>query len=279
MLFYFVILQANLNGKMNQKFPFIILSLIFAGFVCSLVSCNDEEEQRRLTRAEKERLRKEDSLALKVGILPTADCDFLRLADSLHLFDTLGVDVHFRRYNSLSECRYALNHNMVEGAVVDSILAGIIEQKDTTPLTLSVSTPLKWKLLTAKKSRISRHNQLVDKIVATDSHGASRTLVQNAVDSILKKKKAIFLIQCEDVGIRCNMLTTGNVDGAMLPEPYASRALKKGAKELALGNDKTYGVMAFRSRALRDKRIKEQYDLFVKACNMAKDSLRVRGRK
>ncbi len=264
---------------MNRKFPFIILLFIFAGFVCSIVSCNDEEELQRLTRAEKERLRKEDSLALKVGILPTADCDFIRLADSLHLFDTLGVDVHFRRYNSLSECRYALSHNMVEGAVVDSILAGIIEQKDTTPLTLSIATPLKWKLLTAKKSRISRHSQLVDKIVATDSHGASRTLAQNAVDSILKKKKSIFFIQCEDVGIRCNMLITGNVDGAMLPEPYATKALKKGAKELALGDDKTYGVVVFRSKVLNDKRIKEQYDLFLKACNIAKDSLRLRNGK
>lgn len=261
---------------MNRKFPFIILFFILAGMISSLVSCNDEEEQRRLTRAEKERLRKEDSLSLKVGILPSSDCDFIRLADSLHLFDTLGVDVHLKHYNSLSECRYALSHNMVEGAVVDSVLADIIEKTDTTSLTLSLPTTLKWKLLTAKKSRISRHSQLVDKIIATDSHGASRTIAMNAVDSILKKGKSIFFIQCEDMGIRCNMLTTGNVDGAMLPEPFATKALKKGARELALGNDKTYGVIAFRTSKLEDKRIKQQYDLFVKACKIAKDSLALR---
>lgn len=261
---------------MKRFLPFIISVFIFTGFVCSLSSCEDEEEKHRLSRAEKEQLRKEDSLALKIGILPTADCDFLRLADSLHIFDSLGVDVHFKHYRSLSESRYALNHCMVEGAVVDSILAKEIGNTDKVELTLGPSTTLKWKFLTAKKSRISRHDQLVDKVVATDSHGASRMLSKNAVDSILKKKKPIYFVQCEDVIIRCNMLTTGNVDAAMLPEPYATQALKAGSKELALGNDKEYGVIAFRTKALKDKRIKAQYDLFVKGCKMAQDSLQRR---
>lgn len=258
---------------MKRFTPYIIICLFLAGLAFSLFSCDSEEEKHRLSRAEKERLHKEDSLALKIGILPTADCDFLRLADALHIFDTLGVDVHFRYYKSLSESRYALKHSMVEGALVDSVLAAEIEKTDEVSLTLGPSTALNWKFLTAKKSRISRHDQLVDKVVATDSHGASRMLAKNAVDSILKKKKPIYFIQCEDVIVRCNMLTTGNVDAAMLPEPYASDAIKKGSRELALGNEKTYGVIAFRSKVLTDKRIKEQYDLFVKGCQMAKDSL------
>lgn len=261
---------------MRRNTFFYILFLMLLGTVISLTSCDDTEEKRRLSKEEKARLHKEDSLALKIGILPTTDCDFLRLADSLHIFDTLGVDVHFKHYRSLSESRYALKHSMVEGAVVDSVLAQEIEKTDDVSLTLGPSTPLKWQFLTAKKSRISRHDQLVDKVVATDSHGASRTLAQNAVDSITRKKKPVYFIQCEDVYIRCNMLTTGNVDAAMLPEPYATEALKSGARKLALGNEKSYGVIAFRSKALKDKRIKAQYDLFVKGCKIAKDSLQRR---
>lgn len=275
LIFYFVNLQAKLK-KMRRHTFFYILFLVLASTVMSLASCDDTEEKRRLSKEEKRRLQIEDSLALKIGILPTADCDFLRLADSLHIFDTLGVDVHFRHYRSLSESRYALNHDMVEGAVVDSVLAEEIEKKDEVALILGPSTALKWKFLTAKKSRILRHDQLVDKVVATDSHGASRKLAMNAVDSITKKKKPIYFIQCEDVVIRCNMLTTGNVDAAMLPEPYAAEALKSGARQLALGNEKSYGVIAFRAKALKDKRIKEQFELFEKGCKIAKDSLQKR---
>lgn len=263
-------------NRMKQKYRFFILLVVAAASLLSLFSCDEEEKKRALTRAEKERLHKEDSLALKVAVLSSADCDFLRVADSLRLYDTLGVDVHLRRYNSLSECRYALNHKMVEAAVIDSVLAEEMKKTDDIDLTLSVPTALRWKFLTAKKSRVSRFGQLAEKVIATDSHGASRRLALNAVDSIVKKKKEIYIIQCEDVSVRAKMLITGNIDAALLPEPFATQALRKGAVELPLKDGKTYGVVAFRSEVLKDKRIAKQRELFEKACKMAKDSIAAR---
>lgn len=257
---------------------YIILIALNALLIAS--SCDNEEEKARLSRAQKEQLRREDSLSLKVAILPTSDCDFIREADSLGYFDSLGVVVHLRKYNSLSECRYALNHKMVEAAVIDSSLAKTIESVDTVKLTLSRSTQLRWRMITAKKSRVRRYGQLADKVIAADSHGMSHDLASAAIDSVKKKKKDVFIVQCEDVNIRCKMLCTGNVDAAMLPSPFDEIALRSGGYELPLDNEKTYGVIAFRSAALKDKRIKKQHDIFLKACELAeKDIKRQKARK
>ena len=69
----------------------VVIYILIAIFV---VSCgNSVEEQERMTRAERQRLLHEDSLALKFAVLPTADCMPLFLAKEKRMFDTLGVDV------------------------------------------------------------------------------------------------------------------------------------------------------------------------------------------
>lgn len=256
----------------------ILPILMLALFACNVVltACDDEEEQARLSKEEKERLRIEDSLALKIGVLPTSDCEALLLGDTLHIFDTLGVDVHLRHYNALSECRLALRKGYVEGAVVDSSLIAIIQQSDTTPLYMGPKTEMSWKLIASRKARVNRIDQLVDKIVAADSHGKSHDLAVQTTDSLRRKNKSVYIVQCEDVNVRSKMLMSGNVDAAMLPEPFAEAAIKDGGKVLKDYTRKTYGVIAFRSKAMADKRIKKQYQLFLKGLAIANDSLRAR---
>lgn len=257
----------------RNKFLLITSMLFLLAFNICLTSCDSEEKKQRISRAERERLHKEDSLALKIGILPTMDCEAMRLADSLHIFDSLGVTVHLRMYGSLSECRIALRSKLVEGAFIDSVLADVIEKKDTTALTLGPATPLSWKLLTSKKARVVRKEQLADKIIASDSHGASKALAENMADSLKKDKKTVFIVQCEDPVVRMKMLSHGNVDAALMPEPYATDVMKSGTRVLADYSKQKKGVVAFRSSALKDKRIKKQYDLFLKGYAIALDSI------
>lgn len=257
---------------MKRIFLFGILFLSVLSCNVFLISCDDEEEKVRLSRAEKEKLRIEDSLAFKVGILPTSDCDVIRKADSLGIFDSLGVDVHIRHYNALSECRIALMKNMVECAVIDSALAEVLRDKDSVALTLGPATSLSWKMLTSTKSRIVRTEQLVDKIIAADSHGYTRKYAEMVIDSLVKKEKNVYIIQCEDINVRTKMLTTGNVDAAFLPEPFATTAIKSGARVLRDYSAQTKGVFAFRKKALADKRIKKQQELFLKGIEIAKNN-------
>lgn len=264
--------KIDLHNK-KQDLLLALMVLVVGFIIYGMATYETESDRVRKTKAERRAEFVEDSLSLKIGVLPTSDCDVINLASELGIFDSLGVTVHLRHYNALSECRHALRLNLVEGAVVDSLLAQIIENKDTTKLFLSRPTPLSWKLIASKKSRVLRVSQLVDKIVGADSHGVSHVMAEQAIDSLLKKQHLAFIVQVEDPKIRYNMLSVGNIDAAMLPEPFATKALKEGHKLLLDRSKETKGVIAFRDKALKDKRIKEQYELFLKGLDIAADSL------
>lgn len=241
-------------------------------------SCKDEVAEREQSRAEKERQRKEDSAALKIAVVPTEDCLPMLVAKELRLYDTLGVDVRLKKYDALSACRHALEDSLVEGAAIDSTLMSIMNG-DNHWLYAPMTTPLSWKMLTAKKARISRIAQMNDKMIAADGHGESRRLAENAIDSMLKKNQMVFVIQVEDPRIRCDMLSSGNVDAAMLPEPYASKALRSGAKVIESVKSKPVGVVAFRTNEMQREARKKQYKAFSKAVQMAKDTISKNGKE
>lgn len=253
----------------------LYIALLFA-ITFATGSCNDEKEQQRLSMAERERLRKEDSAALKVGVIPTSDCLPILVAKELRLFDTLDVDVHLRRYHAISECRYALVNKLVEGAVIDSTLLNELNGKEPW-LYAPMKTALSWKFLTAKKARISRLDQMNDKMIAADGHGESRRLAEKAIDSLLRKKMLVFVVQVEDPAVRLDMLNNGNVDAALLPEPFATKAIKEGARHISSVKSSPAGVVAFRKEVMSHKTRKQQYESFEKAVTIARDSIKKYG--
>lgn len=256
----------------------ILLTAFVAVLVLSVSGCDDAEQKARLTRAQRDALRKADSAALKIGVMPTADCLPVLVAKELRLFDTLGVDVRLRKYHALSECRKALEDRLVEGAAIDSTLMKVLQDKGLK-LDGVMATDLTWKFLTAKKARVTRLGQLTDKFVAADSHGESLVLARNATDSLNSKKPSTFIIQVEDPAVRLNMLTTGNVDAALMPEPYATTALKRGARWIKEVKSPSRGVLVVRTAAMKHKTRQEQLKLFKKAIAVAKDSINRYGQK
>ncbi len=230
-----------------------------------------------------------DSAALKIAVLPTEDCLPIVVAKELRLFDTLGVDVHLKRYHAMSECRIALTAPLAEGAAIDSTLMRMLQGDNVggsakfditqpTTLTAGPATALTWKFVTSKKARISRTAQLNNRVIAADSHGESYRLAALAIDSLVKKKQHVFIIQIEDLRIRTEMLINGNIDAALLPEPYASKACKAGAKVINAVKSQPKGVIAFRTEALEQKGRKQQYDKFCKALDIANDSIKKYGK-
>ena len=259
-----------------KVFFHIILAAILTS--CVIGCGQSEEERQRLSRAERDSLRRIDSAALKIGVLPTEDCLPIVVAEQLRLYDTLGVSVHLRRYHAMSECRYALANNLVEGAVIDTMLMGTLN-KEAPWLYAAMHTPMKWQFLAAKKSRIARWSQMGDKMIAADSHGLSHVLAEQVNDTLRKQKKQAFVIQVEDLKVRTEMLITGNVDAALLPEPFAAQARKKGANVIDMspvGNNA--GVVAMRTKVMNDKERKRQQQLFLKAIDIANDSIRRYGK-
>lgn len=227
-----------------------------------ITSCEDSpEEKAQKTKQQQEAERKADSAALKIAVMPTIECLPVVVAKELRLFDTLNIDVRLKKYTALSECRKALRDSIVEGA----------------------DTIMRYYMFTAKKARLSRISQLSDKIIAADRYGISKDMASAAIDSLLKKKEHVFIVQVEDLNVRYDMLHNGNVDAALLPEPYATKARKQGAKELSL--ERYYkdtikisdnNVVFIKEKMKHPDRQKQQ-KLFNKAIKAANDSIKKYG--
>ena len=252
-----------------------ILCLLTLAFFCSCG--NSYEERQRLSRAEQARIRRADSLALKVAVLPTLDCLPILVAKDNRLFDTLGVNVHLRHLNAQMDCDTEIIGGSIEGMVTDLVRARRIAARGV-PLEYVATTEASWQLIANRAARLRRLNQLGDKMVAMTRYSATDYLTQHTLDTV-KLKEQVFNIQINNVKLRLAMLLNNEIDAVWLPEPQATKARLNGHNVLAdsrkLGVN--FRVIAFRKKALTDKRRRQQLRLFIKAYDMACDSINKNG--
>lgn len=241
---------------------------------CLVVGCeNSVVTQRRLSRLERMKRDSIDSASFRVGVMPTLDCLPVFVAQERRLFDTLGVTVHLRGYAAQMDCDTALERGRVIGTVTDLFRAAKI-QKRGTQLTYPISTGSYWQLITNRKARISDLKQLSDKMIAMTRYSVTDYLADLAVDSA-KPKSDVYRVQINDVNIRLKMLLNNEMDAVLLTEPQATKAVLEKNVKLMDSRDKNLypGVFAFRVKGLKEPNRQKQLDLFVKAYNMAVDSI------
>ena len=257
-----------------KKILLYILALFFA------ISCgNSYEEQKRLSRAERARLQREDSLALKIAVMPTLDCLPLYIVKEHALNDTSKLDLRLKYFTAQMDCDTALVGRSVEGAVSDLVRTERMK-REGVKLDYITSTNAYWQLITNYKARIKKVEQLGDKMVAMTRYSATDFLTDYVLENI-KTQSEVFRIQVNDVNIRLSMLLNNEMDAMWLTEPQATTARINGnvviadSKNLKL----SLGVLAVRSEVMKDKRRKVQMAELVKTYNQACDSINKNGVK
>lgn len=255
----------------------IILYILLAAVAASCGS--SYEEQKRLTKAERARLHREDSLALKMAVMPTLDCLPLFVAKERQMYDTARLDLRLRYFTAQMDCDTAVAGKSVEGLVSDLVRTERLK-REGTPLEYASATNAYWQLIANRKARIRRAEQLGDKMVAMTRYSATDLLTDRALEGV-KTSATVFRIQVNDVNIRLAMLLNNEMDAAWLTEPQATVARTAGNEPICDSRDKKLrlGVIAFRSDATKDARRKVQIAELYKAYNAACDSLNKRGMK
>ena len=254
---------------MNMKSFFICI--IFAALA---ISCGKSyDEQKRLSRAERARLHRQDSLALKIAVVPTLDCLPIYVAKERVLYDTARLDLRLRYFTAQMDCDTAIAGRSVEGMVSDLVRTERLK-REGTPLQYVSATNINWYLFTNRKARIKKLDQLGDKMVAMTRYSATDFLTDAALEGV-KTSSVVFRIQVNDVFVRQAMLLNNEMDAMWLAEPQATVARLNGHASIYDSQKKglKLGVTAFRDDAMKDKRRKAQIELFKKAYNAACDSL------
>lgn len=262
---------------MKAKYAILVLFSAVAAFI----GCGPSyDEMKRQTRAEQERLRKADSMALKVGVLPTLDCLPIYVAKENAMFDTVKADIRLVQYMAQIDCDEALKRGRIEGCVTDVVRGQHMKAQGMT-LDYVAATNAYWQLISNRLARIRRLKQLDDKMLAMTRFSATALLADYAVDSVKIDPDMVFKIQINDVALRLQMLLNNEMDAVLLPEPQATtaRLYKNPVLMNSRDKDMQLGVIAFNGKTMKDERRQKQLKEFVKGYDAACDSINKHGLK
>ena len=258
-----------------------IILIVSAVAIAAMTGCGPSyDEVKKQSQAEWRQQRKADSLALKIGVMPTLDCLPIYVAKEHGMFDTTKTDIRLRQFNSQIDCDAALVKGSIEGCVTDIVRGQHISRKGTA-VEYVAATDAHWQLISNRQARIRRINQLGDKMVAMARFSATALLADYATDSAKLKREEVFKIQINDVNLRLQMLTNNEMDAMLLPEPQATaaRLYKNPVLMDSRDKDMRFGVIAFRKKSIADERRRQQLKVFIDGYNAACDSINKNGLK
>ena len=252
-----------------KKLIYLCLIILMAG------ACGQSyEETKRLSRLERQRQMREDSAALKIAVMPTLDCLPMLVARQYNLYDSLGADIRLKFYSAHIDCDTALLNDRVEGTVTDLVRAERMMMKGKK-LIYCTATDAYWQLVSNRNSRVKDLKQMDDKMMAMTRYSVTDMLGDYAIDSVKLDGERVYRVQINDVRVRLQMLHNNEMDAMLLTEPQASEAIAAKHKLLLDSRkiDWKMGAVVFRDIIKGDSARERQYDVFVKAYNMACDSI------
>ena len=204
----------------------------------------------------------DDSTSLRIACTPTAESLPFYYAVRSGICDSIGLPLRVKTYFAQFDADTALLGRTVDGGVTDHYRAAHYRSSgrmqhfdDYIPLNGS------WSLIAGGRLRIRELRNLKGRTVGMARFANSDHYISRLRDSLRLKSS---------YRIRLLMLQNEQIDCAVLPEPYASRALAEGNVRLSTARPAEMRMSLFlRQRTLRNKRHRDLAQLLQKAYNLA----------
>lgn len=243
------------------------LSCIFAS-LCSfllLLSCSTQST-RTATDAD-------DSLALRLALLPTVDCLPFYYAEQEGIYDSLGLRLRLETFDAAMNADTAFRNKRADIIATDMVKACIWRAAGDS-ISVIMSGELKLYLMTAYSARIRQTSSLREKIIGITRHSA----VDMFTDMMLEQAHFISTDlnkpQINNLYLRCQMVDQNQYDGAVLPEPFASESEARGARRIYSSDHLALNLSAvvvrdslLRQRAKDLRLLRTGYDIAVERIN------------
>lgn len=201
-----------------HKLFYILLCMMVAG-LCG--SCHSTEEK----------LSTSDSTTLRLGVLPTMECLPFYYADSTGLFQSLDVKVQLVTFDAAMDADTAFANGSIDGIVSDLVKACILIENGDSVHVGFVGDLRMW-LVTAAKARLLKTESVKEKIIGITRNSATDYFADKLLASVKLQSIDLNKPQINNIRLRTLMVDQDQYDGAILPEPYASEAVARGAKRL-----------------------------------------------
>ena len=237
---------------------------VFFILLCLFVSCHSSPT------LSPEELARRDSAALHVALMPVQDCFPFYLAERTGIYERLGLDVPLITYQAQLDIDTTLAKGHVEVGYSD-LARAIMLQQDSTDVRAIAAFEGRLDLITPRKARVRKLNQLKEKMVAVARHSVTDYWSDRLTDTASFQRADIFRPQINSIRIRTDMLCNGTMDAVFLPEPFASEALLFG-NTLNFSTERLSPklvVLLATRQALDDKTRSDQIDLLLKGYDEA----------
>ena len=211
---------------------------------------------------------KQELSALKIGLMPDTDSVPFIIAQEKGYFAEEGLTVKLQPFKSAMDRDSALQSGNLDGAVSD-LLAVAFAKDGGFDVKVTSVTDGSYKLVAAPGTESLSVKALAGKEVAVSRN----TIIEYVTDHILESNAMsgddIAKVVIPQIPTRLELLQSGKLRAATLPEPMASIAVHNGCRFI-IGSDElgiNPGVILFTEKSTREKRkeIQAMYRAYNKA--------------
>lgn len=243
-----------------------VLAVIFSLMLFMTAGCGPEQ-QGKDTKLSK----------LTIGLMPDTDSIPFIIAAERGYFAEEGVEVELVPFKSAMERDAALQSGNLDGAVSD-LLAVIFARSGGFSMHAVSYTDGNYNLVAGGNAGISAAADLRGKEIAISRN----TIIEYVTDEILSvngmKEQDVSKVVIPQIPVRLEMLQSGNLAAAVLPEPMASVAVASGSRYVTGSGDLGInpGVIVFTDSSINEKAqsIRAMYRAYNKAVKYLNDTPR-----
>lgn len=198
----------------------------------------------------------------KIGVLSIDDSFPIYVAEKDGLFKKAGVDVKVVPFKSSSEESQAMESGSIDMMMNDMVVQSLLKKSGTDTTIMATAygaTPQEGRfvVVAAPKSGIKNPEQFYGKKVGISKN----TMMQYLMDSYFKHLNLdinkVETVNIPNLQTRMEALLSGKIDGAILPDPLASLAMKKGAipviDDTKLGENFSQSVILVSNKVLENR--------------------------
>ena len=173
----------------------------------------------------------QDSNVLRIAVLPILQSLPIYYAEETGMMESTNPKMRLMRYKALMDIDTAVINQRVDIALTDIIKAiQLCERKTSVASIWSIYEPMS--LVALKDKRVSKVKQMKEKMIAISRLSISDYWCDKMVDTSEVSHQDFYRPQVNDITLRTDMLRTGLIDAAILPEPYAQWMVSEGHKKL-----------------------------------------------
>lgn len=225
-----------------------------------LVSCNIKKEQQEELYT--------DLQPLKLGAMSSMDYLPFVIAEKQGIYDSLGLDLTIVKFFSANDRDAAFQSGNIDGTVIDYTGAAL-QQANGIPLAIVMENDGYFHLITGRNGHINELQELKSKNIAVSRN----TVIEYSTDQVLKKgglsSNEVNKPEINKIPLRLEMLQNGQIDATILPDPFATIAMRNGNNSIITTKELGISVTGtiFSQKALANKR--REIEVLIRGYNLA----------